>query len=268
MRYPRGWMASVGLIALGIALGTLTAAQQPRPAQAEKRNMELVGFHDLQARSAYQPIIHRQGEPYIAYVGHHGGAALNPLTGQRRRQRHVDPRRHEPEAAAVPRAHSRRSRATARPGGAQMVRVCDGSQLPRADKSKVYLLRTRGNTGHEIWDVTDPSKPHAPDRCRQRPPRHAQELVGMRHRHRLPGVRSDRAGAPTHDEDLRPERSGQAGVHPRLRAARAAAWRRRAAPPTGLHGAISTRAEWQPRLLRLRHRLAEASCRSSIARSC
>ena len=44
-------------------------------------------------------------------------------------------------------------------GGAQMVRVCDGGQLPRADKSKVYLLRTLGNHGHEIWDVTDPSKP-------------------------------------------------------------------------------------------------------------
>ena len=28
-----------------------------------------------------------------------------------------------------------------------MVRVCDGSELPRADKSKVYLLRTFGNTG-------------------------------------------------------------------------------------------------------------------------
>jgi hypothetical protein len=40
-----------------------------------------------------------------------------------------------------------------------MVRACDGSQLPHADKSKVYLLRTLGNHGHEIWDVTDPLKP-------------------------------------------------------------------------------------------------------------
>ena len=44
-------------------------------------------------------------------------------------------------------------------GGAQMVRVCNGSDLPRADKSKVYLLRSFGNSGHEIWDVTDPAKP-------------------------------------------------------------------------------------------------------------
>src|SRR5256712_11032893 len=40
-----------------------------------------------------------------------------------------------------------------------MVRVCDGSQLPRADKNKVYLLRSFGNSAHEIWDVTDPAKP-------------------------------------------------------------------------------------------------------------
>ena len=39
-----------------------------------------------------------------------------------------------------------------------MVRVCDGSELPRADKSKVYLLRSFGNTGHEVWDVTDPAQ--------------------------------------------------------------------------------------------------------------
>src|SRR5262249_46627866 len=45
-------------------------------------------------------------------------------------------------------------------GGAQMTRVCDGSQLPRADKSKVYLLRSFGNSAHEVWDVTDPAKPN------------------------------------------------------------------------------------------------------------
>jgi hypothetical protein len=44
-------------------------------------------------------------------------------------------------------------------GGAQMARVCDGSELPRADKKKVFLLRTRGTASHEMWDVTDPAKP-------------------------------------------------------------------------------------------------------------
>ena len=41
-----------------------------------------------------------------------------------------------------------------------MARVCDGSALPRADKSKVYLLRTFGGSAHEVWDVTDPAKPN------------------------------------------------------------------------------------------------------------
>src|SRR5881397_1785248 len=40
-----------------------------------------------------------------------------------------------------------------------MVQVCDGSELPKGDKSKVYLLRSYGDTAHEIWDVADPAKP-------------------------------------------------------------------------------------------------------------
>ena len=36
--------------------------------------MRLVGYNDLQARSAYQPTIHKQGDRYIAYIGHHGGS--------------------------------------------------------------------------------------------------------------------------------------------------------------------------------------------------
>jgi hypothetical protein len=39
------------------------------------------------------------------------------------------------------------------------VRACSGETLPHGDKSKTYLLRTYGNAGHEVWDVTDPSKP-------------------------------------------------------------------------------------------------------------
>ena len=48
----------------------------------EARDMALVGYHDLQGRSAYQPIIQQQGGRFIAYIGHHGGTALNPLTGK------------------------------------------------------------------------------------------------------------------------------------------------------------------------------------------
>ena len=38
--------------------------------KADSRNMRLVGAHDLQGRSAFQPIIVQQGKRWIAYVGH------------------------------------------------------------------------------------------------------------------------------------------------------------------------------------------------------
>ena len=76
-----------------VALLTLPALTQTRP-QAPKigdppeaLNMRLVGHNDLQARTAYQPTIFKQGGRYIAYVGHHGGsketpAPRNAITGQ------------------------------------------------------------------------------------------------------------------------------------------------------------------------------------------
>ncbi len=126
--------------------------------KAEKRNMELVGYNDLQGRSAYQPLIHKQGGRWIAYVGHHGDRILNALTGKE-----------EDNGTSIldvtdtkaPKylAHIPGQPGKAEAGGAQMVRVCDGAELPKADKSKVYLLRTFGNQAHQIWNVTDPAKP-------------------------------------------------------------------------------------------------------------
>ena len=60
----KGLMRSVAaLAALGVALAGQALAQN----KAEKRNMELVGYHDLQGRSAYQPVIHKQENRWIAY---------------------------------------------------------------------------------------------------------------------------------------------------------------------------------------------------------
>lgn len=139
--------------ALVVALGA-----QAQDNKAEKLNMELVGYSDLQGRSAYQPTIHRQGNRWIAYIGHHGDNVLNPLTGQKENNGTsildvTDPR--QPKYLA----HIPGQPGLAEAGGAQMVRVCDGAQLPKADKSKVYLLRTFGNQAHQIWNVTDPAKP-------------------------------------------------------------------------------------------------------------
>ncbi len=147
------------VVALGVVLVAGAAAQQrAEKGTVRKSNMELVGYSDLQGRSAYQPLVHKQGNRFIAYVGHHGGSTPNALTGKPESNGTsildvTDPK--QPKYLA----HIPGGQGQAESGGAQMVRVCDGSELPRADKSKVYLLRTLGNAAHEIWDVTDSSKP-------------------------------------------------------------------------------------------------------------
>jgi hypothetical protein len=48
--------------------GFADAQQQAIGAAPETSNMRLVGSNDLQARSAYQPTIHHQGDRWIAYI--------------------------------------------------------------------------------------------------------------------------------------------------------------------------------------------------------
>src|SRR5262249_31638629 len=158
------------LVTLGLALAWSAGPGAAQPGGggaghgAQARDMALVGFHDLQGRSAYQPVIHRHPDGrWIAYVGHHGGTEavpipLNPLTGRPEDNGTsildvTDPR--------SPRylAHIPGEPGLGENGGAQMVRVCDGKSLPKGDPSKVYLLRTFGNLAHEIWDVSAPEKP-------------------------------------------------------------------------------------------------------------
>lgn len=103
---------------------------------AEQKDMRLVGYHDLQAPSAYQPIFHQKKNRWIAYVGHHGGQALNPLTGRVELNGTAiadvtDPTNpkllhHIPGAPGAGEA-----------GGAQMARTCDGRDLPKGDPTKV-----------------------------------------------------------------------------------------------------------------------------------
>jgi hypothetical protein len=140
------------------------SAQAPKVGDPpEAKNMRLVGYNDLQARSAYQPTIHRQGNRYIAYIGHHGGTQSvpkpnNPMTGQPEFNGTsivdvTDPAnpkylKHIPGMEGLGEA-----------GGGQMTRVCDGRALPRGDTNAVYLLRTFGGQAHEIWNVADPANP-------------------------------------------------------------------------------------------------------------
>jgi hypothetical protein len=153
-----------GVAAVAVSLSFVASAQvQKIGAPPEAKNMRLVGQNDLQARSSYQPLIIRQGDRYIAYIGHHGGSAevpkrINPLTGQLENNGTsildvTDPK--NPKYLH----HIPGDEGAGEGGGAQMVRVCSGGTLPRADRSKWYLLRAFGTKGHEIWDVTDATKP-------------------------------------------------------------------------------------------------------------
>jgi hypothetical protein len=159
-----------GFAALTLAIGSLAAVVVLALAQAPKlgdppeaRNMRLVGFNDLQARSAYQPIIHKQGDRYIAYIGHHGGteSVPKPLNTLTRQPEFNGTSIVEVTNPRQPRylAHIPGQEGLDEQGGAQMVRACDGNSLPKGDPSKTYLLRTFGGQGHEIWDVSNPESP-------------------------------------------------------------------------------------------------------------
>ena len=109
----------------------------------EAQNVRLAGMHNLQARSAYQPTVQKQGDRYIAYVGHHGGTEdvakpMNPMTGQAEFNGTsildvTDPR--NPKYLA----HIPGEEGLGEAGGAQMVRICDGKQLPKGEIGRAHV---------------------------------------------------------------------------------------------------------------------------------
>ena len=75
-------MTTIARLPIALAAFVLSVCSSHAQHPASAHNIALVGFHDLQARSAYQPVVHAQGGRWIAYVGHHGGTAVNTLTGR------------------------------------------------------------------------------------------------------------------------------------------------------------------------------------------
>lgn len=131
-----------------------TEATTAAPPQA--MNMALLGTHDLQGRSAYQPVIHNYGGRHVLFVGHHEGQATNPATGQVETNGLsildvTDP------ALPVMLAHVPPMIEGAR--GTQHVQVCNGSDLPQGDRSIIYALRSNGRLGWDLLDTTDPEAP-------------------------------------------------------------------------------------------------------------
>jgi len=145
---------SVGLLSLTILISQNTFAQGVE----SSKNMKLEGYSDLQGRTAYQPTIEKQGDRWIAYIGHHGDKKLNPLTDK------IEDNGTSIIDVTNPKKpqylfHIPGQEGKAERGGSQMVRICSGANLPKGDKSKFYMLRVFGNQAHEIWDVTKPEAP-------------------------------------------------------------------------------------------------------------
>lgn len=174
------WMV-VALLTWGAGV-VLAQGEQPSQGDklahaAEHSNVQLVGTNDLQSRSTYQPTVHKHPDGrYILYTGHHPLAnqgenqlpngqplpSFNPLTGKNEPNGTsivdvTDPA-HPVYLAHIPVGPPVTPPALPTNGGAQMVRVCDGATLP-IHNNKVYMLRSYGNSAHEIWDVTDPKNP-------------------------------------------------------------------------------------------------------------
>lgn len=152
-------LATAALLAAAGCDGTAPpapAAVAPADDGVANLGLRLVGQNDLQARSAYQPIVHAYGERRILFVGHHAGEALNPATGLIERNGLsivdvTDPARptyllHFPPTGSEA-------------SGTQHVQVCDGGALPNGDDAKVYAIRTNGALSYEVLDVTDPAAP-------------------------------------------------------------------------------------------------------------
>jgi hypothetical protein len=162
MKHLIVYAAALSVASLGAA-SSAWSQEQKIGAPPEASNMRLVGYNDLQARGAYQPTIQKQGDRYIAYIGHHGGSKdvpepVNSMTGQAEYNGTsildvTDPKnpKYLVHIPGLPGNYEK--------GGAQMVRVCPGATLPKADKAKFYMLRVFGGKQHEVWDVTTPEKP-------------------------------------------------------------------------------------------------------------
>ena len=125
-------------------------------------NMKVEGFNDNQSRPIYQPLVVNQDGREILYLGNLTGQLLNPLTGKVESNGtsiiDVTDVKQTKYLFHIPGPLGAVGNA-----GAQMVRVCSGSVLPRGERGKWYLLRAYGNAGpdeaQQIWDVTNPAAP-------------------------------------------------------------------------------------------------------------
>ncbi len=157
--------ASVLALALGGALSTAGAqppghsnapdnAGPPAGAGPNSKNMRLTGHEPLQGRSAYKGHVQQQGDRFIAYVGHHGGEQLNPLTGN------VEPNGLSIVDVTDPKNPVYLHHLLPTQGDqSRNLLTCAGDDLPGAPSGTYWLLSETDNEIIEVWDVTTPENP-------------------------------------------------------------------------------------------------------------
>jgi len=157
--------AAVLAMALMFALAaSMAAAQSAQNNQrADAMNMRLVGYSDLQGRSAFLPVIVEQHGRWIAYVGHQGGTAVNSLNGKSEGNGTsildvTDPK-HPKYLHHLATTGGALLTNRGEGSGALSVQVCAGKDLPKGDREKFYMLRSVGSETQEMWDVTRPENP-------------------------------------------------------------------------------------------------------------
>ena len=137
------------VVTLFIWTATLTVAFPSHQARAaEVQYVRLLGHNDLQGRDSLQIVL----KGNFAYIGHHRGEALNPLTGKT-----------EPNGTSIvdvsdPRQPKVVAHIPGR-GGAESRAV---QVAHNYFDCKDYLLRNQESgefIGFEVWDITDKTKP-------------------------------------------------------------------------------------------------------------
>jgi hypothetical protein len=137
------------VIFLLIWMAILKVAFYPHQARAtEALNVRLIGHSDLQGRDSLQIVL----KGNFAYIGHHRGETLNPLTGKT-----------EPNGTSiVDAANPRQPKVVAHIPGRKGAESRAVQVAHKYFDGKDYLLRNQESgefTGFEVWDITDKANP-------------------------------------------------------------------------------------------------------------
>lgn len=144
-------LCKITLQVIGLSMGVFFMTLTLHSAQshaAESQNVRWIGYHDLQKRASLQIVL----KGNWAYIGHHRGEELNPLTGKMEANGTTIVDVTNPQRPQIIKHLPGRRGAESRAVQVS-IKHFDG---------KDYLLRNQESdefTGFEVWEVTDKAHP-------------------------------------------------------------------------------------------------------------